>query len=64
MNKKYVVLFDVFSGQYFHIYDNEKEMLSAIQAQDIKDIKVFEIAREIKLTKRPAIIIEQKEANK
>ena len=58
MNKKYVVLFDLFSGQYFHIYDNEKEMLSAIQHQEIKDIKVFEIAKEVKLKNQASIIIE------
>lgn len=59
MGNKYLALFDVNSGQYYRIYKNKEELLNGIQGQQIKDIIVFEIVKEIKLKNQPSIILDE-----
>lgn len=57
MEIKYIVIDE---SDAYHLsvseYKDKEAMLEAIQYKDISDIKVYEVAKRIRLEKRPAII--------
>lgn len=57
MEIKYIVIDE---SDAYHLsvseYTDKEKMLEAIQYKDISDIKVYEVAKRVRLEKRPAII--------
>ncbi len=62
MIRKYLVIdtSDAYE-KYVSFYDDVEKMLESIQHREPADLQVFEIAKEIKLIKRPSIILDKEE---
>ena len=59
MKHKYIIVHSDSESTFVTLYDNLKQALDAVQASEIKDVRLYEIAREIPLREQPRIVVDE-----